>query len=116
MHPLTLVAVGMYGRELPNQNGAPIRLVVPWKYGFKSVKSIVKIEFVQGQPQSFWAAVDPEVSGGQYFGPDGPDERKGYPVVVQSSMASHDEADARRLWEASEELTGVQYLYTSLLE
>jgi sulfoxide reductase catalytic subunit YedY len=54
MHPLTLVAVGVYGETLPNQNGAPVRLVVPWKYGFKSVKSIVKIEFVEQQPVSAW--------------------------------------------------------------
>ncbi len=47
MHPLTLLAVGLYGEVLPNQNGAPIRLVVPWKYGFKSIKSIVKIRFVR---------------------------------------------------------------------
>jgi hypothetical protein len=63
-----------------------------------------------GALPSIRAAVDPEVSGGQYFGPDGPDERKGYPVVVQSSAASHNEADARRLWEVSEQLTGVRYL------
>ena len=50
MHPLTLLAVGLYGEVLPNQNGAPLRLVVPWKYGFKSVKSIVKIRFVDKQP------------------------------------------------------------------
>ena len=46
MHPLTLLATGLYGKELPNQNGAPLRLVVPWKYGFKGIKSIVKIRFV----------------------------------------------------------------------
>ena len=54
MHPLTILAVGLYGQVLPNQNGAPIRLVVPWKYGFKSIKSIVKIEFVEAQPQTTW--------------------------------------------------------------
>ena len=54
MHPLTLLAVGMYGRELPNQNGAPLRLVVPWKYGFKGIKAIVKIEFVERQPRTTW--------------------------------------------------------------
>ena len=52
MHPLTLMAVGLYGKMLPNQNGAPIRLVVPWKYGFKGVKSIVKIRFTDTQPQN----------------------------------------------------------------
>jgi sulfoxide reductase catalytic subunit YedY len=54
MHPLTLLAVGLYGEVLPNQNGAPVRLVVPWKYGFKSAKSIVKIRFVEQPPVSAW--------------------------------------------------------------
>jgi len=54
MHPLTLLAFGMYGEVLPNQNGAPLRLVVPWKYGFKSAKSLVKIRFVEKQPTSSW--------------------------------------------------------------
>ncbi|UQY33098.1 protein-methionine-sulfoxide reductase catalytic subunit MsrP [Pseudomonas fulva] len=54
MHPLAILAVGMYGRELPNQNGAPLRLVVPWKYGFKSIKSIVRISLVSEQPQTTW--------------------------------------------------------------
>jgi sulfoxide reductase catalytic subunit YedY len=54
MHPLTLLAVGLYGKVLPNQNGAPIRLVVPWKYGFKSIKSIVRIKLVEKQPPTSW--------------------------------------------------------------
>jgi sulfoxide reductase catalytic subunit YedY len=54
MNPLTLLAVGLYGEELPNQNGAPIRVVLPWKYGFKSAKSIVKIRFVDKQPHTLW--------------------------------------------------------------
>ena len=54
MHPLTLLAVGLYGETLPNQNGAPIRLVVPWKYGFKSIKSIVRVSFVEKQPPTSW--------------------------------------------------------------
>jgi sulfoxide reductase catalytic subunit YedY len=54
MHPLTLLAVGLYGKQLPGQNGAPIRLVVPWKYGFKGIKSIVKIRFVEHQPETTW--------------------------------------------------------------
>jgi len=54
MHPLALMAFGLYGEVLPNQNGAPLRLVVPWKYGFKSAKSIVKIRFVEKQPVSSW--------------------------------------------------------------
>ncbi len=55
MHPLTLLAFGMYGEILPNQNGAPVRLVVPWKYGFKSAKSLVKIRFTDKQPGTAWA-------------------------------------------------------------
>jgi len=54
MHPLTILAVGLYGETLPNQNGAPIRLVVPWKYGFKSIKSIVRISLVERQPETSW--------------------------------------------------------------
>ena len=54
MHPLTLLATGVYGMDLPNQNGAPLRLVVPWKYGFKGVKSIVKIDFVEDMPLNTW--------------------------------------------------------------
>ena len=54
MHPLTILAVGLYGEVLPNQNGAPIRLLVPWKYGFKSGKSIVRIRFVERQPKTAW--------------------------------------------------------------
>ncbi len=54
MHPLTIMATGLYGRVLPNQNGAPIRLVVPWKYGFKSIKSIVSITLTEKQPETSW--------------------------------------------------------------
>lgn len=54
MHPLTLLAFGMYGEVLPNQNGAPVRLVVPWKYGFKSAKSIVRVRFVEKMPRTAW--------------------------------------------------------------
>jgi methionine sulfoxide reductase catalytic subunit len=54
MHPLTLLAVGMYGETLPNQDGAPVRMVIPWKYGFKSIKSLVKIRFVKEQPPTTW--------------------------------------------------------------
>ncbi|MFT3806133.1 protein-methionine-sulfoxide reductase catalytic subunit MsrP [Arenimonas sp.] len=63
MHPLTLLATGMYGRALPNQNGAPLRLVVPWKYGFKGIKSIVKIEFTQKMPPTAWNVSAPEEYG-----------------------------------------------------
>lgn len=63
MHPLSLLAVGIYGRRLPNQNGAPIRLVVPWKYGFKSIKSIVAIDFVENQPLTSWNQSAPREYG-----------------------------------------------------
>jgi len=63
MHPLTLLAVGLYGEVLPNQNGAPIRLVVPWKYGFKSIKSIVKIRFVEKPPLTTWMKSGPSEYG-----------------------------------------------------
>ena len=59
MHPLTILAVGLYGKTLMNQNGAPIRLVVPWKYGFKSIKSIVRIRFVERQPRTAWNIANP---------------------------------------------------------
>jgi sulfoxide reductase catalytic subunit YedY len=63
MHPLTLLTFGMYGQVLPKQNGAPVRLVVPWKYGFKSGKSIVKIRFVEKQPMISWAKAAPQEYG-----------------------------------------------------
>ncbi|MEH6626344.1 MAG: protein-methionine-sulfoxide reductase catalytic subunit MsrP [Motiliproteus sp.] len=63
MHPLTLLAVGLYGRMLPPQNGAPLRLVVPWKYGFKSIKSIVKIRFTEHQPKNTWQLIAPREYG-----------------------------------------------------
>jgi len=63
MHPLALIAVGLYGETLPNQNGAPIRLVVPWKYGFKSIKSIVKIRLVEKQPPTTWNLSAPNEYG-----------------------------------------------------
>ncbi len=63
MHRLTLMATGLYGRNLPNQNGAPIRLVVPWKYGFKSIKSIVRIELTEEMPPTLWNTVQPREYG-----------------------------------------------------
>jgi sulfoxide reductase catalytic subunit YedY len=62
-HPLAMLALGMYGSTLPNQNGAPVRLVVPWKYGFKSAKSIVKIRFVKEMPRTAWNVVAPAEYG-----------------------------------------------------
>jgi methionine sulfoxide reductase catalytic subunit len=63
MHPLTILAVGLYGQALPNQNGAPLRLVVPWKYGFKSIKSIVEIRFTEHQPPTSWNRSAPREYG-----------------------------------------------------
>jgi sulfoxide reductase catalytic subunit YedY len=63
MHPLTLLAVGMYGQVLPNQNGAPLRLVVPWKYGFKSIKSIVRIRLTRRRPRTTWNELAPREYG-----------------------------------------------------
>ena len=54
MHPLTLLGLGLYGEVMPNQNGAPIRLVIPWKYGFKSIKSIVRVSFIENEPLNTW--------------------------------------------------------------
>ena len=63
MHPLSLMAVGLYGKTLPNQNGAPIRLVVPWKYGFKSIKSIVRIRLTEKRPRTTWETLAPREYG-----------------------------------------------------
>ena len=63
MHPLTLMSVGIYGKTLPNQNGAPLRLVIPWKYGFKGIKSIVEIEFTRRQPRTSWNVSAPQEYG-----------------------------------------------------
>jgi methionine sulfoxide reductase catalytic subunit len=63
MHPLTILSVGLYGQTLPAPNGPPIRLVVPWKYGFKSIKSIVKVRFVESQPKTAWNTMQPQEYG-----------------------------------------------------
>jgi sulfoxide reductase catalytic subunit YedY len=63
MHPLAILSVGLYGEVLPSQNGAPVRLVVPWKYGFKSIKSIVKVRFVEKQPATAWSLQTPHEYG-----------------------------------------------------
>jgi sulfoxide reductase catalytic subunit YedY len=63
IHPLTLMVVGVYGQWLPNQNGAPLRLIVPWKYGFKSIKSIVRIRFVEREPRTTWNVLAPDEYG-----------------------------------------------------
>ncbi|MAU50832.1 MAG: protein-methionine-sulfoxide reductase catalytic subunit MsrP [Roseovarius sp.] len=63
MHPLTIMATGIYGRDIPNQNGAPLRLVVPWKYGFKSIKSVVRITLTDTQPPTSWNKANPREYG-----------------------------------------------------
>ena len=63
MNPLTILAVGLYGEVLPKQNGAPLRLVVPWKYGFKSIKSIVRISFTRDMPRNTWNIMAPQEYG-----------------------------------------------------
>jgi len=63
MHPLTLMVVGLYGQTLPSQDGAPLRLIVPWKYGFKSIKSIVKISFTSREPRTAWNLAAPNEYG-----------------------------------------------------
>jgi methionine sulfoxide reductase catalytic subunit len=63
LHPLTLIAVGLYGETLPHQSGAPLRLVVPWKYGFKGAKSLVRIRFTEGQPETTWNKAQPDEYG-----------------------------------------------------
>ena len=63
MHPLTILAFGMYGKVMPNQNGAPLRLVVPWKYGFKGIKSIVSIRLQETQPETSWNMSNPSEYG-----------------------------------------------------
>ena len=63
MHPLTLMTVGLYGKTLPNQNGAPLRLIVPWKYGFKSIKSVVEINVTAEQPKTSWQTLQPSEYG-----------------------------------------------------
>ena len=88
MHPLAFVATGLYGEELPPQNGAPLRLVLPWKYGFKSVKSIVTIRFVEKQPTTTWMK-----SGSGYYG----FYANVNPGLTNSTF--RDQSDERRLGE-----------------
>jgi methionine sulfoxide reductase catalytic subunit len=63
MHPLTFLATGLYGKDLPNQNGAPLRLVVPWKYGFKSIKSVIRVRLLEAMPINTWQAMQPNEYG-----------------------------------------------------
>ena len=86
MHPLCLLSFGMYGEDLPNQDGAPLRIIVPWKYGFKSAKAIVKIHFTDKEPQTTWNLANPPVYG---F----------YSNVNPTVATYHSQASERRLGE-----------------
>jgi methionine sulfoxide reductase catalytic subunit len=92
MHDLTLMATGLYGSDLPPQNGAPIRLAVPWKYGFKSIKSIVKIELVADEPVSLWMAANP----GEYGFYSNVNPQKAHPRWSQASERRIGEGSRRR--------------------
>ena len=93
MHDLTLLVTGLYGEPLPAQDGAPVRLVVPWKYGFKGIKAIVKIELVAEQPPTFWKATAPDEYG--FYANVNPDVP--HPRWLQSSE--------RRIGELTRRLT-----------
>ncbi len=101
MHPLTMMAIGMYGNVIPNQNGAPMRLVVPWKYGYKSIKSIVRISFMEKQPPTSWNMSAPHEYG--FFSNVNPDV----------SHPRWSQAKERRL---SGDTTGLAALFTSKIE
>ncbi|HEV8058615.1 MAG TPA: protein-methionine-sulfoxide reductase catalytic subunit MsrP [Gemmataceae bacterium] len=92
MHPLTLLAAGLYGQELPAQNGAPLRLVVPWKYGFKGIKSIVKISLLSGRPRTTWNEAAPSEYG--FFSNVNPDVP--HPRWSQATEQRIGEAGRRR--------------------
>jgi sulfoxide reductase catalytic subunit YedY len=81
MHPLTMVVTGMYGKPLPKQNGAPIRIITPWKYGYKSPKSIVSIEFVAKEPPTFWN----KAQGAEYGFYSNVEPKKSHPRWSQAS-------------------------------
>ena len=87
MHPLALLCFGMYGEELPNQDGAPLRLVVPWKYGFKSIKAIVRIRFTEKQPLNTWKSRQIRTS------------MASTPTLIRTWIFSLSQASERRLGE-----------------
>jgi DMSO/TMAO reductase YedYZ molybdopterin-dependent catalytic subunit len=104
-HPLALLTLGMYGEVLPNQNGAPVRMVLPWKYGFKSAKSIVKIRFVKDQPRTSW-----NLSAPNEYGFYQRESGRGPPALVAGVRAPH---RRRRLPRAQAQDPDVQRLPTS---
>jgi sulfoxide reductase catalytic subunit YedY len=110
LHPLTLMAVGLYGRMLPNQNGAPLRLVVPWKYGFKGVKSIVKINFTATQPKNTWQIAAPNEYG--FFANVNPDVN--HPRWSQASERRIGEVTKRKTLPFNGYADQVASLYSGL--
>ena len=94
MHPLALLAVGLYGEVLPNQNGAPIRLVVPWKYGFKGIKSIVRVKFVEKEPLNTWQQTRADEYG--FYANVNPDVDHPRWTPEDASAASASSSAARR--------------------
>jgi sulfoxide reductase catalytic subunit YedY len=89
LHPLTLLTVGMYGQVLPNQNGAPIRVVVPWKYGFKSAKSLVAIQFTAERPGTFWNDLAPDKYG--FSSNVDPTETKPWPQSHETMLGTNEQ-------------------------
>jgi sulfoxide reductase catalytic subunit YedY len=110
MHPLTLLAVGLYGRELPAQNGAPIRLVVPWKYGFKGIKSIVKITVLSDRPPTTWNLAAPSEYG--FFSNVNPDVA--HPRWSQATEQRIGEAGRRPTLMFNGYAEQVGHLYTGM--
>lgn len=110
MHDLTLMATGLYGKALPNQNGAPLRLAVPWKYGFKSIKAVVKIELVEEQPISLWMAAGP----GEYGFYSNVNPKKAHPRWSQATERRIGEFSRRRTLMFNGYETQVAGLYTGL--
>lgn len=110
MHDLTILASGIYGKPMPNQNGAPLRLVVPWKYGFKSIKSIVKIDLVEEMPVSLWMAASPGEYG--FYANVNPDVP--HPRWSQSSERRIGDIRRRRTLPFNGYAEEVSYLYESM--
>jgi sulfoxide reductase catalytic subunit YedY len=110
MHDLTILATGLYGKPLLPQDGAPIRLVVPWKYGFKSIKSIVKIDLVEEMPVSLWMAIAPHEYG--FYANVNPDVR--HPRWSQSSERRIGELRRRQTLPFNGYTEEVAYLYEGM--
>jgi sulfoxide reductase catalytic subunit YedY len=110
MHDLTLLVTGLYGKPLPNQDGAPIRLVVPWKYGFKGAKSLVKIDLVAEQPRTFWPVTSPNEYG--FYANVNPDVP--HPRWSQSSERRIGETGRRKTLPFNGYADQVSQLYTGM--